>query len=120
MFEIAGISMLLISLIAVLALAVVTALRMRRLATRISSLRSHPMLDPEWLSRKRAVLISLAEDAQRMRTGFTRLKAAFDAIARDFDELTIAVVAMAGAVEEILDTTAPWLRGLFAVRSDER
>jgi hypothetical protein len=118
-YEIAGISMVVISLIALMALAVITALRLRRLAARARALRSHPMLDPEWLSRKRAVLSSMANNAQRMRTGFARLKTAYEDIARYLDELAVAGFVTAAGVEEILSTTAPWLRGLFATRRGE-
>jgi hypothetical protein len=119
MFEIAGISMVLISLVALTVLTILTALRMRRLAARAAALRSHPMLDPEWLSRKRAVLTSMAQDAQRMRAAFTRLRTAFDDIARDLDELTVAALVTAQAVEDILGAAAPLLRGLLAARRDE-
>jgi hypothetical protein len=118
-YEIAGISMVLISLITLMALAIITALRLRRLAARALALRSHPMLDPEWLRRKRAVLSSMADNAQRISAGFARLKAAFDAIAQYLDELAVAGFVTAAAVEEILSTTTPWLRGLLAARDGD-
>jgi hypothetical protein len=120
MYEIAGLFMLLISAAGMLTLAIVTALHVRRLATRAKALRAHPMLDSEWLTRKRAVLTSLAESAQEMRDGLTRLNAAFATIARDLDDLATAAIATAGAVEDILNVSAPWLRGMFAQRRAPR
>jgi len=119
-FEIVGVGMVVVSLIGLLVLGIITALRVRRIAASVARLRTHPMLDAEWLGRKGAILMSLSADAQRMRDGLTALKAAFDAIARGLGDLTVAVFATAAGVEDIMDSAAPWLRGLFALRGEGR
>jgi hypothetical protein len=116
MFEIASVSMLLISAVAIAVFGIITALRIRRLMAHAAGLRSHPMLDPEWLARKRVVVQSLTEGLQNISSGTADLRTALDALAQDVADLSSAVALTAGAVDQILCTTAPWMRGLLAVR----
>ena len=116
MFQIAGIVALLIAFAAIIVLATLTALQLRRLVAHAAGLRSHPILDSEWLERKAALALSLGDNAQHLRDSFSRLSVALDAIAGGLGELTVTVYASAAGVEEIMDATAPWLRGLFAPR----
>jgi hypothetical protein len=112
--HIAGIGMLIVAFVAVIAFCVITALHVRRIGARAKALRSHPPLDPEWRARKLAVANRLSADARELQSTLPRLAAALTTIALSVDELVSGVRLIAAAVEDIFGVAVPWLRGLFA------
>jgi len=112
--HIAGIAMLSIGVITVAAFAIATALQIVRIVARAKALRSHPLLDPEWRTRKLAVASRLEAAARELRSALPRLSSATQTIAGGVDELISGVAVIAASVEDIFGVAVPWLRGLFA------
>lgn len=108
-----GVTLLFIGIAAMLAIAVLTALRMRRFARAARALRSHPLFEAEWREHQLLVARRLETAAERLRNDFGRLGPALAQLALSVEELGMLVGGTSRATEQVLRTGLPWLAGVL-------
>jgi hypothetical protein len=109
-----GIALLLIGIVALLAIAVLFALRLRRFAHAAKRLRSHPMFEAEWRNHQIEVARRLTTGIERTQADARRLGTAFAKIAMAVDELGTLVRVSSNATEAVLRSGLPWLAGVLS------
>jgi len=113
MFHALGIALLSIGIVALLAIAVLSALRLRRFAQAATRLRSHPMFEAEWRNHQIEVARRLTTGIERVQDDARRLGPAFAKIVMAIEELGMLVRVSSNATEAVLRSGLPWLAGVL-------
>jgi hypothetical protein len=114
MFRALGIALLLIGIVALLVIAVLFALRLRRFGQAAKRLRSHPMFEAEWRNHQIEVARRLTTGTERISDDARRLGTAFAKIAMAVEELGTLVRVSSNATEAVLRSGLPWLAGVLS------
>ena len=120
MFAAIGIACVSVGLIAVVAALVVAALRLRRLVRAVAELRAHPIFDQVWLGRQKALVRNLAVNAAILKSDVEALIASLLKLAAALEALGAIGDDLSGAIEQLLGSKLPWLRGLLAAPHSPR
>jgi hypothetical protein len=111
-----ALALLLIGIVALLAIAVLFALRLSRFARAAKKLRSHPMFEAEWRNHQIDVARRLTTGIERIQDDSRRLGSAFAKLAMAVEELGALVRASSNATEAVLRSGLPWLAGVLSQR----
>ncbi len=114
MFHALGITLVLIGILSLVAVAVLFALRLRSFAHAAQKLRSHPMFEAEWRNHQIEVARRLTTAIERIQDDARRLGPAFAKIAMAVEELGAIVRVSSNATEAVLRAGLPWLAGVLA------
>ena len=109
-----AIALLLIGIVALLAIAVLFALRLSRFARAAKKLRSHPMFEAEWRNHQIDVARRLTTGVERIQDDGQRLGSAFAKLAMAVEELGALVRLSSNATEAVLRSGLPWLAGVLS------
>jgi hypothetical protein len=108
-----GLALLGAGILAMCTIAVLAALRVRRVARAAASMRSHPIFETQWREHQSAVVRRLNAGVTALGEKLRELGPAIAKVAIAIEALRAAAYDTSRPVERLLRTELPWLVGLF-------
>ncbi|MBV8366593.1 MAG: hypothetical protein JO194_08820 [Candidatus Eremiobacteraeota bacterium] len=112
-----GVILTLLGLLAIVIIAVLTALRVRTVVAAAATLRSHPMFEPQWRAAQTQKIERLQSGSVRLREDLIRLGPALATLAVALYELGSLAYKGSPSVDAAMRRGLPWLAGLLRPRS---
>lgn len=113
MIHVIGVSMIVIALLAIAAIALATVFRFRALVPAFARLRSHPVFEAEWREHQTRTIARIQSGATRLQQDFVALSAAVATLLIALKELGSVVRGTSRPVDLILRLGLPWLAGVL-------
>lgn len=105
------------AVVAIVAGVVSVLIRLRGLKLRLASMRNaHPTLAPAWLEQQRAVIANLSANGQLLAGGTAQLVRTSGRLLLSLSEIAALAGQVSAAIEGLLDSAFPELRGVLAQR----